>query len=233
LLVSSSNPFSKWPLENVLENLRGQTLRIPEHPMCGKEFGADVEFFSSAQQQQMLELFLREEAIRFLQDRVRRSALPISDKIDLPVRAVPPPWRGILARWPKRLESWQSFDLPDCVEMMLRDHIEQEFAQIRVGNQDSYSGDSGSRKCAAKKHRWNYSQRDHSLFRRLENYEIAALTDAELWNRCRKGLQPDGYTLETFRASMKRIRHKHGFPSSRQLKKLGQPKTIRYGQFVS
>lgn len=192
--------------------------------MFGKDFGPDVESFSSAQQQQMLELFLREEAIRFMQDRVRSSALPI-DKIDLPIRVVPSPWRGILARWPKRLESWQPCDLPDCVEIMLRDHIEEEFAQLLARKQDSISGSRVGRKRGVRKYLWNYSRRDDRLFHRLKDHKIAALTDAELWTRCRKDLQHDGFTLQSFRASMKRIRHQHGIPSSRQVKKLGQPNT--------
>jgi len=138
-----SNPFAEWPLRSVEENLLNQVQEVRDHPMFGQDLGADAEVMPPAQLRQCLELLLREEAIRFMQDRIRSSRLPLPVKIALPKRVVTrADWQQSIDIWPRRLEQWttghysyvrEGMDatdnkrrepMPDCVEIMLQDHLE-------------------------------------------------------------------------------------------------------------
>ena len=82
--MNRGNPFESWPLEDVKWNLLKQIDEVRQSPMLGKNFGKDISVFSSAQRRQMFEVLLREEAIRWMEDRVRKSRSRILENIDLP-----------------------------------------------------------------------------------------------------------------------------------------------------
>lgn len=204
-----------------MENFHQQICEVREHPLFGKDFGADVAAFSHRLRQQMIELFLREEAIRSMQDRIRRSRLPLPENIDLPLRSLSPAWRRMCVRWCKKLESWRDHSdlgrpMPDCVEILLQDFLENERNRLNKSELEL------KRKQTHTKRNLSYSKADDALFKRLGSDQFETLTDQELWKRHRAALTSDDYTLPKFRARAKRIRHKWRLPLNRQIKKNGQ-----------
>ena len=232
-LVSEKNPFSGMPLETADENLRKQVRELRQHPLFGQEIPRDVTLLMPTQQLAFLELLAREEAIRLLRGRFRRSRLPIPYDVSLPLRLIDDSdWRGMLVRLPALFAKWKTeyaikqegravYPLPDVVEIIIReDFLPQASAELFPSAGKSTL--TGRRKLAL-------SPKDQKLYRDLKHENIATYTNGELWktNRFSLGLRRDGYGA--FRAQLYRIRTSYNLPSSKSISNLRnksvQPKT--------
>ncbi len=236
---SSPNPFDGWPFEAVQENLHTQIREVREHPMFGKDFGASLTDLPPGEHQQLLNLMLREEAVRFMQDRWLRSRKPLPENIDLPLRILPAGWREIFARWPKKLENWTDHcegvrgsralrPMPDCVEILLQKYLEEAWNELNHSERPGLSEPGLSRsqspldrESAIGEKTGQLSPGDQRLSSQVGLEQIAKFPNPDLWRSQKRTLRKDrpNLSLNAFRASMNRIRKHHQLPSSKQLQK--------------